>query len=105
MGHGVSKHQESTQHVCKYSNESYDSIRNIPKVRLDESRMKAADIERRREMWEAHAFEEFISDLISPDRSGHTKTRKYHTFIGFMHLQFDMELAHCIASLFNFFDV
>ena len=30
--------------------------------------MKAADIERRREMWEAHAFEEFISDLISPDR-------------------------------------
>ena len=55
----------------RYSNGSYDSIPNIPlKVRLDESRMKAADIERRREMWEAHAFEEFISDLISPDRSG-----------------------------------
>ena len=80
MGHGVSKHQESTQHVCKYSNESYDSIRNIPKVRLDESRMKAADIERRREMWEAHAFEEFISDLISPDRSGKLDKKISHFY-------------------------
>ena len=44
------------------------SICHFRKVRLDESRMKATDIERRREMWEAHAFEEFISDLISPDR-------------------------------------
>ena len=67
-GEQASREHSTTQHVCKYSNESYDSIRNIPKVRLDESRMKAADIERRREMWEAHAFEEFISDLISPDR-------------------------------------
>ena len=45
-----------------------EEMSHVQKVRLDESRMKAADIERRREMWEAHAFEEFISDLISPDR-------------------------------------
>lgn len=76
LGKAILLYTETEQHPNA-------SIRAIPKgreatwpagemghgVRLDESRMKAADIERRREMWEAHAFEEFISDLISPDRS------------------------------------
>ena len=57
--------------------------------------MKAADIERRREMWEAHAFEEFISDLISPDRSGKLDEKIPHFVLAslIMNLQFDEQLC------------